>query len=65
MTTAHTAFVLTIAFKCAVSIAAIAGAVYLASQGHNGWGWLLLVAVLAMPGSIRTNDDKPTTEASK
>ena len=66
MTTAHTAFVLAVAFKCAVAIVAIAGAVHLASQERSGWGWLLLVAVLVMPGSIRTNDDDtPTTEVSK
>lgn len=63
--TGNTTFVLAVAAKCAVAIAAIAGAVYLAGQGRNGWGWLLLVAVLAMPGSIRTNDDKPTTEVAK
>lgn len=60
----NTVFALAVAAKCAVAIAAIAGAVYLAGQGRSGWGWLLFVAVLAMPGSIRTND-KPTTEVTK
>lgn len=28
------------------SMLAIAGAVYLAAQGKDGWGWLLFIAVV-------------------
>ena len=33
----------------AISIAATAGAVYLASKGQPGWGWLITLAVLSIP----------------
>ena len=65
MMTAHTAFVLSIFAKACVSIAAIAGAVYLAGKGRDGLGWLLLVAVLAAPGPITTSDDEPKVEVKK
>lgn len=33
----------------AISIAAIAGAVYLASKDQPGWWWLVLLAVVSIP----------------
>ncbi len=36
-----------------VEVAAISGAVYLASQGKDGWGWLIFLALVLSQGSIK------------
>lgn len=33
-------------YSSLVDVALIAGIVYLASQGKDGWGWLLLILML-------------------
>lgn len=37
-------------------LAAIAGAVYLADQGKDGWGWLIFLAICI--GSYRIKDNE-------
>ena len=43
--------------KGACVIAAIAGAVYLASEGKDGWGWLIFLALLLGSGSMKYTND--------
>ena len=39
--------------KSIATLAAIAGAVYLASVGKDGWGWLIFLAVILGGYSIK------------
>lgn len=36
--------------RCIVSAIAIICAAYLAFHGKEGWGWMIVVAILAIPG---------------
>jgi len=42
-------------------LAAIGGAVYLAHQGKDGWGWLIFLSVILGSYSIRSRAD-PTPQ---
>jgi hypothetical protein len=55
MTSAHIAFVLCLALKMIPITACIVGAVYLRSNDLDGWGWLLIIAVLISPVSIKVD----------
>lgn len=50
-------------------LAAIVGAVYLANQGKEGWGWMIFLAVLLGSYSLKVDSDKrradTTAEAHK
>lgn len=48
--------------KGACIVACIAGVVYLASEGKDGWGWLIFLAIVLGSGSIKYNDDKAKCE---
>lgn len=45
-------------------IAAICGAVYLANQGKNGWGWLIFLAIVLGSYSIKADSDKYRSPAA-
>lgn len=41
--------------KSIATLAAIAGAVYLASVGKDGWGWLIFLAIVLCSFSLKDN----------
>lgn len=47
------ALLIAIALRCLVACAAVAGAVYLSVNGKDGWGWLLALALVAIPTGIK------------
>jgi hypothetical protein len=49
------------ASKAACVLAAIAGAIHLADQGKDGWGWMIFLAIMIGSFSItyrKDTDDK-------
>jgi hypothetical protein len=52
------ALVLMYLFRCIVTGLAVAGAIYLASEGKEGWGWMVFLAICISPGSIKYDEDK-------
>ena len=53
--THNTLVLIAIVGKCITTLAAIAGAVYLADQGKAGWGWLIFLAVVLGSFSLKDN----------
>ena len=49
----NTALVLAVVAKCLVSITAVATAGRLIAQGREGWGWVLFIAYVFAPGSLK------------
>lgn len=41
--------------KSLATLAAIAGAVYLADQGKAGWGWMIFLAIVLCSFSLKDN----------
>ena len=53
MNSDHLALVLIALLKACVSITAIVSAYLTVRDGNSGWGWMLLVAVVASAGSYK------------
>lgn len=61
----YTALVLIVALKSIVAGLAVAGAIYLADAGKDGWGWMIFLALCLGAGGISMGSSRDESKSTK